>query len=108
MSVRRILPILFLFTAALTLAPSSSIAKVGLVVGIAPPAPVVETIPPPPAPPGNVWQGGLLGLGWHQIRLGARGIHGGPLSRRRVDSRSLDQTRPRLGLGRRPLAAVTP
>ena len=51
MSVRRILPILFLFTAALTLAPISGIARVGLVVGIAPPAPVVETVPPPPAPP---------------------------------------------------------
>ena len=58
MSVRTILPILFLFTAALTLAPISGIAKVGLVVGIAPPPPVVETVPPPPAPPGNVWQGG--------------------------------------------------
>jgi WXXGXW repeat (2 copies) len=58
MSMRAILPILFLFGAALILAPVSSIAKVGIVVGIAPPAPVVETVPPPPPPPGNVWQPG--------------------------------------------------
>jgi len=38
MSMRAILPILFLF-AALILAPVSSIAKVGIVVGIAPPGP---------------------------------------------------------------------
>lgn len=60
MRMRATLPILFLlvFAAALTLAPTSGIAKVGLVVGIAPPAPVIETPPPPPAPPGNVWQPG--------------------------------------------------
>jgi hypothetical protein len=58
MSMRAILPILFLFGAALILAPVSSIARVGIVVGIAPPAPVVETVPPPPPPPGNVWQPG--------------------------------------------------
>jgi hypothetical protein len=78
MSVRRILPILFLFTAALTLAPSSSIAKVGLVVGIAPPAPVVETIPPPPAPPGNVWQG-ATGLGMAPNTSGCPGYTRWPL-----------------------------
>jgi WXXGXW repeat (2 copies) len=58
MSARAILPFIFIFAAVLTLAPTSGLARVGFVVGIAPPAPVIETPPPPPPPPGNVWQGG--------------------------------------------------
>src|SRR3984957_3495243 len=58
MSARAILPIIFVFAAVLTLAPTSGFARVGFVVGIAPPAPVIETPPPPPPAPGNVWQGG--------------------------------------------------
>ena len=42
---------------ALTLAAAPGIARVGVVVGFAPPAPVVEVVPPPPAP-GYVWQPG--------------------------------------------------
>ncbi len=53
----RALPILFLFAAALTLTPIPGLAA-GLVVGIAPPATVVETPPPPPPPPANVWAPG--------------------------------------------------
>jgi WXXGXW repeat (2 copies) len=53
----RALPILFLFAAALTLTPISGLAA-GLVVGVAPPATVVETPPPPPPPPANVWAPG--------------------------------------------------
>ena len=41
----------------MTVAPVSGLAA-GLVVGIAPPAPVAEAPPPAPPPPGNVWQGG--------------------------------------------------
>src|ERR1700736_2315501 len=45
---RAILP--FLCAAALTLAPVPGFARVGVVVGLAPPAPVVEVAPAPPAP----------------------------------------------------------
>lgn len=55
MSRRAILPVLF--AVALTLAPIPGVARVGVVVGIAPPAPAVETVPAPPAP-GYVWQPG--------------------------------------------------
>jgi hypothetical protein len=55
LSRRAMLPLLC--AAVLTLVPLSSLARVGVVVGVAPPAPVVETIPPPPAP-GYVWQPG--------------------------------------------------
>jgi hypothetical protein len=55
MSRRSILPILC--AAALTLAAAPGVARVGVVVGFAPPAPVVEVAPPPPAP-GYVWQPG--------------------------------------------------
>ena len=48
MSARAILP--FLCAAALTLAPVPGFARVGVVVGLAPPAPVVEVVPAPPAP----------------------------------------------------------
>jgi hypothetical protein len=43
--------------AVLTFAPISGVAGVGVTVDVAPPAPVVETVPPPPAP-GYVWQAG--------------------------------------------------
>jgi len=46
-----------LCAAALTLAAASSIARVGVVVGFAPPAPIAEVVPPPPAP-GYIWQPG--------------------------------------------------
>jgi hypothetical protein len=45
---RAIIP--FLCAAALTLASVPGLARVGVVVGIAPPAPVVEAVPAPPAP----------------------------------------------------------
>jgi hypothetical protein len=108
MRMRAILPILFLlvFAAALTLAPTSGIAKVGLLVGIAPPAPVIETPPPPPPPPGNVWQPGYWAWDGVKYVLGARGVRGGALSRRRVGGGSLGRPRPRLGMGRRPLAVT--
>jgi WXXGXW repeat (2 copies) len=54
---RRAIP-LFLCAALLTLAPISGNARVSFTVGIAPPAPVVETVPPPPPGPGYVWQPG--------------------------------------------------
>ena len=49
---RSILPILC--AAALTLVAGPGVARVGVVVSFAPPAPVVEVVPPPPAP-GYVW-----------------------------------------------------
>ena len=52
---RAILPLLC--AAALTLAAVPGFARVGVVVGLAPPAPVVEVVPAPPAP-GYVWQPG--------------------------------------------------
>jgi hypothetical protein len=54
--------------------------------------------PPSSAATRECLAAGLLGLGRHQICLGTRGIHGGPLSGRRVGGGSLGQTRPRLGL----------
>jgi hypothetical protein len=55
MTRRVIFPVLC--AAALMLAAAPGVARVGVVVGIAPPAPVVE---PTPAPlgPGYVWQPG--------------------------------------------------
>jgi hypothetical protein len=48
----------FLCGAALIVAPvSAAVARVGVVVGITPPSPVVEPVPPLPAP-GYVWQPG--------------------------------------------------
>src|ERR1700732_3205919 len=55
MSRRVILP--FLCAAALTLAALPALARVGVVVGLAPPVPGVEAVPAPPAP-GYVWQPG--------------------------------------------------
>jgi WXXGXW repeat (2 copies) len=57
LSMRRhfIFPILCGLT--LTLAAAPGVARVGVVVGFAPPAPVVEVVPPPPAP-GYFWQPG--------------------------------------------------
>jgi hypothetical protein len=43
--------------AALTLAAVPGLSRVGVVVGVAPPAPVVETVPAPPGP-GYVWRPG--------------------------------------------------
>jgi WXXGXW repeat (2 copies) len=55
MSRRLILPVLCAL--AVALAAASGFARVGVVVGFAPPVPVVEAVPPPPAP-GYVWQPG--------------------------------------------------
>jgi YXWGXW repeat-containing protein len=55
MSRRAVL--LLLCVALLTLAAVPSFARAGVVVGFAPPAPVVEVVPTPPAP-GYVWQPG--------------------------------------------------
>ena len=55
MSRRGILP--FFCAAVLTLAAVPGFGRVGVVVGFAPPAPVVEVVPAPPAP-GYVWQPG--------------------------------------------------
>ena len=46
-----------LCAAALMLAAAPGVARVGVVVGVAPPAPVVEPVPAPPGP-GYVWQPG--------------------------------------------------
>jgi hypothetical protein len=48
---------LLVFAALLILAPVAGSARIGVVVGLAPPVPVVEPVPPPPAP-GYVWQPG--------------------------------------------------
>ena len=45
------------WAAALTLAAVPGAARVGVVVGVAPPVPAAETVPPPPGP-GYVWQPG--------------------------------------------------
>ena len=49
-SARRRAIIPFLCAAALTLTAVPGLARVGVVVGIAPPAPVVEAVPAPPSP----------------------------------------------------------
>lgn len=49
--------LLLLSAIAPTLLPVSAVARVGVVVGIAPPVPILEPIPPPPAP-SYVWQPG--------------------------------------------------
>lgn len=49
--------LVFLCTALLNLAAVPGFARAGVVVGFAPPAPVVEVVPAPPAP-GYVWQPG--------------------------------------------------
>ena len=46
-----------LVAAGLMLAPLAAGARVGVYIGVAPPAPVVETLPVAPGP-GYVWQGG--------------------------------------------------
>jgi len=46
-----------LVAAGLMLAPLTAGARVGVYIGVAPPAPVVETVPVAPGP-GYVWQGG--------------------------------------------------
>jgi hypothetical protein len=63
MNRRSILSVLC--AAALTLAAAPGVARVGIVVGFAPPAPVVEVAPPPPAP-GYVWQPGYWS--WNGVR----------------------------------------
>ena len=55
--MRRRAVLLLLCVALLTLAAVPSFARAGVVVGFAPPAPVVEVVPAPP-PPGYVWQPG--------------------------------------------------
>jgi hypothetical protein len=81
------------------------IPRVGVVVGVAPPAPVVETVPAPPGP-GYVWQPGYWSWNGVQVGLGARHIRRGPLRSCGMGSRSLDQAWPRLGVGRWSLAAL--
>ena len=110
MSRRGILP--FLCAAVLTLAAVPGFARVGVVVGFAPPAPVVEVVPAPPAPG---WEksearpclaAGLLELERRPVRLGARHICRAPLCSRGMGARKLGQAWRRLGVGRRPLAAL--
>ena len=47
----------FLCAGALMLAAAPGLARVGVVVGVATPTPVVEPVPAPPGP-GYVWQPG--------------------------------------------------
>jgi WXXGXW repeat (2 copies) len=103
-SRRSVLPVLC--AAALVLAPAHpSVARVGVVVGFAPPAPVVEVVPPPPAP-GYVWQPGYWS--WNGVQYvwvpGAYVV--APFVHAVWVARSLGQARPRLGLESWPLAAV--
>jgi hypothetical protein len=103
MSRRLILPVLCAL--AVALAAASGFARVGVVVGFAPPAPVVEAVPPPPAP-GYVWQPGYWS--WNGVQYvwvpGAYFV--APLRKRGVGPRSLGQAWLRLGVGRRPLATL--
>lgn len=55
--MRRRLIIPLLCAAGLVFTTAPGIAQVGVVVGVAPPAPVVEPVPAAPAP-GYVWQPG--------------------------------------------------
>ena len=80
MSRRSILPVRD--AAALTLAAAPGVARVGVVVGFAPPAPVVEVAPPPPAPGETVWQPGYWSWERCPVCLGARRIRRGPLCSR--------------------------
>jgi WXXGXW repeat (2 copies) len=91
--------------ATLTLAAAPSLARVGGVVGLAPPAPVVEVAPPPPAP-GYVWQPGYWS--WNGVQyVWVPGVYVvPPLCSRGMGARSLDQAWPRLGLENWSLAAV--
>jgi hypothetical protein len=95
---RAIIP--FLCAAALTLAAVPGLARVGVVVGIAPPAPVVEPVPAPPGAPAMSGSQ-ATGAGPRTVCLGARCIRRGPLRSRDMGSRSLDQAWPRLGTARR-------
>lgn len=56
--MRRGMMVLMLGAAFVALAPASGFARVGVVVGIAPPVAVIEPPPPPPVAPGYVWQPG--------------------------------------------------
>jgi hypothetical protein len=99
MSRRATLPVLC--AAALMLAGAPGVARVGVIVGIAPPAPVVETVP---APPGSR----VTGAGTASSASGCQ-VHTsrrGPLRSRGMGPRSLDQAWPRLGVGRWALAAL--
>jgi len=103
MSARAILP--FLCAAALTLAAVPGLARVGVVVGIAPPAPVVEVTPAPPAP-GYVWQPGYWSWDGVQYVLGAGRICCAPFCSRGMGARAVGQAWRRLGMGHWPLAAL--
>jgi WXXGXW repeat (2 copies) len=65
MSRRSILFVFVLCAAVFTFTADPGIARVGIVVGFAPPAPVAEVVPPPPAP-GYVWQPGYWS--WNGVR----------------------------------------
>ena len=89
--------LLLLCAAVLMLAGAPGLARVGVVVGI--------------APPRSAWPrlrlaAGLLELERCPVCLGARCIRRRPLRSRGVGPRSLDQAWPRLGGGRWPLAAL--
>ena len=99
---RAILPLLC--AAALTLAPVPGFARVGVVVGLAPPAPVVEVAPAPPAP-GYVWQPGYWS--WNRFQyVWVPGVYVVPPYSRGMGARKLGPARRRLGVGPWPLAAL--
>jgi hypothetical protein len=99
---RAILPLLC--AAALTLAPVPGFARVGVVVGLAPPAPVVEVAPAPPAP-GYVWQPGYWSWNGFQY-VWVPGVCRASLCSRGMGARKLGPARWRLGVGPWPLAAL--
>ena len=94
-----------LCVAALALAASPSLARVGVVVGFAPPAPVIEVVPPPPAP-GYVWQPGYWS--WNGVQyVWVPGVYVVPPYVHAVwVPGAWVRHGPRLGSGRWPLAAV--
>src|SRR5467141_405718 len=100
---RAILPLLC--AAALTLAALPGFARVGVVVGLAPPAPVVEAVPAPTAP-GYVLAARLLELERLPVCLGARRVCRASLCSRGMGARKLGPARRRLGVGPWPLAAL--
>jgi hypothetical protein len=87
--------------AALTVATLPGVARVGVFVGVVPPAPVLEMVPAPPAQ-----AAGLLELERHAVCLGTGRLCRGPFSTRGMGARKVGQTPRRLGRERWPLAAV--
>ena len=90
---------------ALILATSPLASAAEIIIGVAPPAPVVET-----APPGTGRArllgvaSGILALERRALCLGPRPLRSSALLRRGLDSGPLGRPAARLGLDSRPLA----